>query len=241
MHEAVKGTVEGFLAAADAALPSGYSALLFGSGARGDYVRGRSDVNLLVVTDTADFAVLRALGPALRKWQDASYEPPFLFTRTEWQRATDVYPVEITDMQARYQLLRGADPIAGVTVNPTDLRQALESELRGKLMRLRQGYATFADAERDLTPLAASSVSSILVLFRGMLVLVGDAGSAREENPAIVEAAGRAAGFAPQPVLEIVRRRDDRGWRCSAALFEGYVTAVASAARRVDQLQTGEA
>ena len=114
MHEAVKNTVEGFLQSADAALPAGYSAVLFGSGARGDYVRGRSDVNLLVVTESAEFARLRALGPALRKWHDASYEPPFLFTRDEWQRATDVYPIEITDMQARYELLRGVDPVAGV-------------------------------------------------------------------------------------------------------------------------------
>lgn len=241
MHEAVKNTVEGFLQSADAALPAGYSAVLFGSGARGDYVRGRSDVNLLVVTESAEFARLRALGPALRKWHDASYEPPFLFTRDEWQRATDVYPIEITDMQARYELLRGVDPVAGVRVNPTDLRQALESELRGKLMRLRQGYATFADAERDLTPLAAGSVSSILVLLRAMLVLLHDGEAARQDNVMILEAAGRAAGFAPDAALEIIRRRNDRGWRCSAALFEGYVTAVASAARRVDQLQTGEA
>ena len=238
MHQAVTATVNDFLASADAALPAGYSAVLYGSAARGDYIKGRSDVNLMVIAESAGFSLLRALGPALRRWREASYEPPLLFTRAEWGRATDVFPIEITDMKIGYELLRGSDPITPVAVNPVDLRQALEGEFRGKLMRMRQAYATFGDEERDLTPLALSSLSSILVLFRAMLTLgaCGVDGSAA----GTVEEAARQADFAPEPVLEIVRNRDAGNWRCSAAIFEGYVTAVARAAHHVDQLQTGE-
>lgn len=238
MHQAVTSMVSGFLASADAALPTGYSAVLYGSAARGDYVKGRSDVNLLVIAETAGFSLLRALGPALRRWREVSHEPPLLFTRGEWSRATDVFPIEITDMKASYELLRGDDPIAPVTVSPVDLRQALEGEFRGKLMRMRQAYATFGDEEKDLTPLALSSLSSILVLFRSMLTLgrYGADGTAVKA----VEGAARAADFSPEPVLEIVRNRDAGNWRCSATVFEGYVTAVARAAHHVDQLQTGE-
>jgi len=240
MHEAVKETVSGLLASADAVLPGGYSAVLYGSAVRGGYVPGRSDVNLLLVAEAAAFPQLRAMGPALRKWQEKSYEPPLLFTVEEWSRATDVFPIEITDMKVKYELLRGADPVAPVSVNPTDLRQALESEFRGKLMRLRQAYATFADVEKDLTPVARTSVSSILVLMRAMLALLGRPEATLDGGAGTVEAAGLAAGFPPEPLLDIVRQRDERAWRCGAAVFEGYVTAVARAARRVDQLQTGE-
>ncbi len=43
----------------------------------------------------------------------------------------------------RYRVLRGSDPLAGMEVRPADLRAALEREFRGKLMRLRQGYALY--------------------------------------------------------------------------------------------------
>ena len=51
MHDTVDRVVTPFLAAADAALGAGYSALLYGSAARGDYIAGRSDINLLLVLD----------------------------------------------------------------------------------------------------------------------------------------------------------------------------------------------
>ena len=47
-------------------------------------------------------------------------------------------------MRTVYQVLRGADPLQGVRVDRADLRKALEREFRGKLLRLRQGYATYA-------------------------------------------------------------------------------------------------
>ncbi len=239
MHQAVTSTVNDFLASADAVLPAGYSAVLYGSAARGDFVKGRSDINLLVIAEAAGFSLLRALGPALRRWRETSPEPPLLFTREEWRRSTDVFPIEITDMKLGYELLRGDDPITPVRVNPVDLRQALEGEFRGKLMRMRQAYATFGDEEKDLTPLALSSVSSVLVLFRALLALDGrgvDHGAAAEA----VEEVARVADFAPESLLEIVRNRDAGSWRCSTPVFEGYVTAVARAAHHVDQLQTGE-
>ena len=238
MHQAVTSTVNEFLASADAVLPAGYSAVLYGSAARGDYVKGRSDINVMVIAEAAGFSLLRALGPALRRWREASPEPPLLFTRTEWANSTDVFPIEITDMKLGYELLRGEDPIAPVRVNPVDLRQALEGEFRGKLMRMRQAYATFGDEERDLTPLALSSVSSILVLFRAMLAL--DARGVDHGAAGAVEEVARVADFPPEPLLDIVRNRDAGNWRCSASIFEGYVTAVARAAHHVDQLQTGE-
>ncbi|HET8634727.1 MAG TPA: nucleotidyltransferase domain-containing protein [Gemmatimonadales bacterium] len=238
MHQAVTSTVNDFLASADAVLPAGYSAVLYGSAARGDYVKGRSDINLMVIAETAGFSLLRALGPALRRWREASHEPPLLFTRDEWGRATDVFPIEITDMQLGYELLRGDDPITPVRVSAVDLRQALEGEFRGKLMRMRQAYATFGDEEKDLTPLALSSLSSILVLFRALLAL--EASGVDRGAAGAVEEVARVADFPPEPLLDIVRNRDAGNWRCSAATFEGYVTAVARAAHHVDQLQTGE-
>ena len=53
-----------------------------------------------------------ALGPAFGAWRKAVAEPPLLISRAEWARAADAFPIEITDMRAAYQVLRGADPLA---------------------------------------------------------------------------------------------------------------------------------
>ena len=71
MHSDVTRLTEPFLADADKALATGYTALLVGSAARGEYVAGRSDVNLLLILPNADPATLRSLQPAFDRWRAA--------------------------------------------------------------------------------------------------------------------------------------------------------------------------
>ena len=114
-----------------ASLGQGYSALLYGSAARGDYIPGRSNINLMLVIDQITPKVLRSLGRGFTGWRKAGREPPLVLSRTEWDRASDAFPIEITDMRTAYKVLRGADPLQGARVDPADLRKALERELRG--------------------------------------------------------------------------------------------------------------
>ena len=51
MRESVARVVDPFLTEADKALGQGYSAVLYGSAARGDFVPGRSNINLMLVMD----------------------------------------------------------------------------------------------------------------------------------------------------------------------------------------------
>jgi predicted nucleotidyltransferase len=144
MRDAVDRVVTPFLAEVDAALGAGYTAILYGSGARGDFVPGHSDINLMLILDDITPATLRALGPAFAHWRKDSPEPPLVIGRGEWREAADTFPIEITDMRAACRVLRGADPLAGLVVERADLRRAVERELRGKLLRLRQGYTAAA-------------------------------------------------------------------------------------------------
>ncbi len=238
MHETVDRVVSPFLAAADAALAAGYSALLYGSAARGDYLPGRSNINLMLVLDDASPGRLRAMAPAFAAWKKASPEPPLLISRAEWARASDVFPIEITDMRSGYQVLRGSDPLAAATVSRADLRQALERELRGKLLRLRQGYAAAAGDEKALGHLAGASAGTILVLLRALLTLVGRAAPAAPS--ALAAEAAALVGATPAGLVTPVDRRGVRGWRCSPKEFEEYLDAVTRAAGYVDQLQLGD-
>ena len=238
MRDSISRVVDPFLLEADQALGQDYSALLYGSAARGDFVPGRSNINLMLVMDQVTPTILRSLGRAFAGWRKGTAEPPLLLSRAEWTRATDAFPIEITDMRTSYQVLRGADPLDGVTVDPTDLRKALEREFRGKLLRLRQGYAGYAPDPAALGKLGLQSAATILVLLRGVLTLSGR--SVPQDPLEVASAAATTIGFEGEHLLHVVRHRTDREWRCQAPEFENYMKAVEDSARFVDQLQLGD-
>lgn len=238
MRDAVDRVVGPFLGQVDAALGGGYSAVLYGSGARDDFVPGRSDINLMLITDDLSPARLSALGGAFAAWRKSGYEPPLVILHSEWARATDVFPIEITDMRCDYEVLRGPDPVAGLHVAPVDLRHALEREFRGKLLRLRQGYIAAAGDEAVLGALAERSSSTFLVLLRALLVLLGR--PVPHERVEVAGEAARAMGMDGEPLLNVIRHHGQRGWRCSPGEFEGYLAAVTRAAIFLDQLQLGD-
>lgn len=238
MRDPVERVVSPFLATADAALGPGYSAVLFGSAARGDFVPGRSDINLMLIVDDLSPAVLRSLAGAFTGWRKSGYEPPLILTREEWNGAADVYPVEIADMRAGYRVLRGTDPLAAAVVDPADLRRALEREFHGKLLRLRQGYTASSHDPAALGQLASRSVGTLLVLLRALLTLMG-----REipRDPLALGAAGaEALGTDGEPLLDVIRHRAERNWRCPAEAFERYMGVAGRAVVFLDQLQLGE-
>jgi predicted nucleotidyltransferase len=238
MRDSVARVVDAFLAEADSKIGQGYSAILYGSAARGDYVPGRSDINLMLVIDQLSPQVLRSLGRGFADWRKATGEPPLVLSRAEWTRASDAFPVEITDMKTAYQVLRGADPVQGAAVDAGDLRKALEREFRGKLLRLRQGYATYAPDPGALGTLGLQSAATILVLLRGVLSLLGK--TVPHDQLELAAAAAAAIGFEGEHLLHVVRHRQDREWRCDAPEFENYMEAVEHTARFLDQLQIGD-
>jgi hypothetical protein len=238
MRDVADRVITPFLAQVDAALDGGYSAILYGSAARGDFVPGRSDLNLMLIVDDLSPRALAALSAPFAAWSKSGYDPPLVIGHPEWQRASDVFPIEITDMRCGYEVLRGADPLAGLKVVPADLRHALERELRGKLLRLRQGYVAAAGDAEKLGSLAGRSSGTVMVLLRGLLTLLDR--SVPREPGELGAAAAAAMGIEGEPLLNVIRHRAEPGWRCSPVEFAGYMDAVARAAAFLDQLQLGD-
>ena len=237
MQDEIKTIVGPLLAACDRELADSYAAVLYGSAARGEFVSGVSDINLLLVCDSLKPEVLRRLSASLESLQQQGQPPPLLAERGEWGRAVDVFPIEVTDMQIAHETLRGSDPVAPMHVDPRDLRRSLEHELRAKLLRLRQSYALHSADEAALAFVAGRSVASIATLFRVSLPLFGN--PAPLPTPDCLAAAGAALGISAAPVIELWHSKRTQVAKCSAELFEGYVAAVASAVRVVDQFTPG--
>ena len=143
-------------------------------------------------------------------------------------------------MRAGYRVLRGRrSPGRRPRFSRADLRQALERELRGKLLRLRQGYAAAAGDEKLLGELAAAERRH----HPGAAPLAPERWRGRPVPAAPAALAAEAAalvGVPAEALLTPVERRGERGWRCTASQFEQYMDAVARAAGYVDQLQLGD-
>jgi predicted nucleotidyltransferase len=230
--------IEPFLAKVDTAIGPDYGAVLYGSVARGEYIAGLSDVNLLLVVDNLSSEILVRLEPSFSSWVDQNLPPPLIMTRAEWRRASDVFPVEITDMRTAYRVLRGVDPVAELSVRRDDHRRALEREFRGKLNRLRQAFVPSERDPESLGIIARQSIASVTVLYRSLLVLVGEPVPGNMSG--VLERAARVAGFESIALVEIVTHRGDKGWKCSREGFEQYLSAVERTVGYVDQLQLGD-
>ena len=239
MRDAVDRVVGPFLEAADSALGQGYAAVLYGSAARGDFVPGRSDINLLLILDSVAPASCARWGRRSRPGASRRRSRRSLIGRAEWARAADTSPSRSATCGAAPRLLRGDDPLAGLVVDRADLRRAVEREFRGKLLRLRQGYAAAAGDPAALGDLASRSAATIMVLLRALLVLLGRAVPARCRWSSRRPPPG-PSGPTGEPWLNVIRHRGESGWRCTTAEFEDYLDAVARATMFVDQLQLGE-
>lgn len=238
MTDVVQRLVEPFLRECDRLLGRGYSAVLHGSVVRGEYLEGWSDVNLLLVLESATPDVLGALTGPFATWARSHQPPPLLLSRPEWRRAADVFPVEITDIRSAYRVLRGEDPLADVAVRPAELRVALERDLRGRLLRLRQGFVALAADPGSLAALARDTAPSVVVLLRAVLVLAGAQLPAARAD--VAAAAGLVVGFPSAHLDTILAHLGDAEWRCTPDGFAGYIEAVEATVRYVDHLSSGD-
>lgn len=214
------------------------SAVLYGSVVRGDWIPGRSDVNLLVLIDDVSPAALRRLKPAVTEWHGKGFVPPLIMGRQEWRESADVFPIEIADMQVTHRVLCGADPVAGMAVAPSDLREAVERELRGKLVRLRQAYVRFGDAGQILGGFALASIATYFALLRCLAILSGRAPGATPRATAAAVDAELGAELAV--AVEIASHRAAAEWHCPPETFVRYLELVRRTTELIDTFQTGD-
>ncbi len=229
--------VERFAERLAAALGDGLvAAVLYGSAARGTYVKGRSDLNVLIILRDASAEALRPAAPVLADWVKAGEPAPLVFSEAEWRASADVFPIEIEDMREAHRLLRGADVFAGLATTRADLRQELEREVRGKLLRLRTEYAAAAPSGKALARLLVGTASTFLTLMRATLRLAGRE-PPREPGP-LVRAAAEAAGMDAAAFDWVVGRLEGRGMPALEPydpVAARYVDAIERLARFVDE------
>lgn len=147
------------------------SIILYGSGARGEYVKGVSDINFLIVLVEISIGQLTKAISLIGKWRKRNVAPPLFLTEGYIASALDTFPIEFLDMQAAYRVVVGDDVLAGLSFNNENLRQECERELRGKFLRLQHAYLEVSGQEQELRTLVRQSMTTFASIFRGLLAL----------------------------------------------------------------------
>ncbi len=211
------------------------SVVLYGSAAAGEHIPRHSDYNVLVIVDGLEADRLRALSATARGWADAGNPPPMIFTAEEWRESSDVFPMEYADMLDRHKVLHGDSPFDGVQVAPRDLRLQLEHEARGKLLALRQGVLAAGGDRKAELQLLASTVSTVMVIFRAVERLRGRTPS--RDNLELSRAVASAAGVPAEAFERVVRHVRGEARLAAAdapAVLDGYLRGLEAVVRYLD-------
>lgn len=149
------------------------SIALYGSAASGEFAAKHSDINILIVLEGIDFATLSRSVRFFHKWKRIERLSPLLLDEKYIKSSVDVFPMEFLDMKENNVLLRGKDLLKDLTIDLKNLRFQCEQELKGKFLKLRQGYLDVGAKGRHLKRLIDDSIPAFITIFRNMLRLKG--------------------------------------------------------------------
>jgi Nucleotidyltransferase domain len=218
------------------------SVILFGSAVAGDFHPEFSNVNLFCVLRDSSFNALQTIAPAVKWWDGQKQPPPLFMTRQEIERSTDVFTIELIDMQQHHRVIFGTDVLQGLSI-PADLhRLQVEYELREKLALLRQHSVLASGNDSRLWEVLLRSVSSFATLFRHVLLVLGH-GAPIGKREAVL-ALSKQIAFDPSAVLQVLDVRERRSNHKNldvADVFSRYLAAVEQVTTAVDRMLDSDA
>ncbi|HEY3413230.1 MAG TPA: nucleotidyltransferase domain-containing protein [Armatimonadota bacterium] len=235
LPEELRGPLSAFAEDLKERLPDVRSVLVYGSAARGDYVHGVSDVNVLVIAGSLPPKALRAAAHSVRHWRERIPLSPIFATKDYLHMSADVFPLEFLDMRDAHIALLGADPLESLQIDPANLRHQVEAELKGKLMRLRAAYVRACGNPQAVADLMRDSLASFRIAFQGLLRLHGE--KPPTSRTEIMKAVGSDFDLDSGALLSVVALHKGESLQNgdADALFERYL---ASVERLVDVIDT---
>jgi predicted nucleotidyltransferase len=161
--------------AAAAAGRSLVAAALFGSATGPRYRPGKSDVNVFLVFDQVDMALLKALLPVFNRHLKKLRSRPVVVDSEFMFDASDTFPMEFLEWKESSISFFGTSPLDAADISRQNLRLEIEENLRGKRLRLVQSYFEVGGNAARFLEFLESTLPNFLTVFRNVLRLAGDA------------------------------------------------------------------
>jgi predicted nucleotidyltransferase len=162
------------------------SLMLYGSAAGGSYVKGKSDINVLVVLTPEGINRLEDGFALVKIWRKRNVAVPLVMTKQFIDSSLDSYPIEFLNMKNNSVLIYGENVLEPLVFKPEDLRLQIERELKSKILLLREGYLESAGSARPVRQLISKSLTAFVSIFNAMLYLK-EVRAPRDKNETIRE------------------------------------------------------
>ena len=213
-------------------------ALLFGSAARGDFIAGRSNINILVIVRHLSVDVLQRAGRLHRQWGKHQIVAPLMMTEEELRRSRHLFPLEYLQMQDHHVLLIGRDPFGTEQIEGRQLGWQCEQELMANLLRLRQRFVEGEGRAEAIRALLILSITAVLPCLRGLLRVSGQTSKGRDAQ--ILKRLPQALQFESTVLLEMLQMK--RGMNSPGSLewtkvYERYLQNLETLCQRVQTVR----
>ena len=211
--------------------------LLYGSAVRGEFLRGRSNLNILLLVSSYDSTVLKQYSALHRRWSKEQIVVPLFLTEEELRMSAVVFPLEFLEIQEYHRVLDGRDPFIGFHVKTDRLREAVVQGFTSHIVRLRQRYVEGGGTDEATTILLPLSITSTIPLLRGVRRLLGR--PPLSHSDAVISDVGEQLNLDLQGLLDawlLKRGQISPGPREVPRLFDRYLQATILLTRAVEQL-----
>ena len=211
--------------------------LLYGSAVRGEFLQGRSNLNILLLVSSYDSAVLKQYSLLHRRWSQEQIVVPLFLTEEELRMSAAVFPLEFLEIQEQHRVLDGRDPFIGFHVKTDRLKEAVVQGLTSHIVRLRQRYVEGGGGDDATTILLTLSIASTIPLLRGVRRLLGR--SPLSHSEAVISDVGEQLKLDLQGLLDVwllKRGQISPGPHEVSRLFDRYLQATVLVTRAVEQL-----
>ncbi len=211
--------------------------LLYGSAVRGEFLPGRSNLNILLLVSSYDSAVLKQYSSLHRKWSKEQILVPLFLTEEELRTSAGIFPLEFLEIQEHHRVLGGRDPFIGFHVKSDRLREAVVQGLTSNLLRLRQRYVEGGGSDDATTILLPLSITATIPLLRGVQRLLGR--PVLSQSDAVIKDVAEQLKLDLQGLLDgllLKRGQISPGPSEVPRLFDRYLQTMTLLTRAVEQL-----
>ena len=211
--------------------------LLYGSAVRGEFLLGRSTLNIFLLVSLYDSAVLKQYSALHRRWSKEQIVVPLFLTEEELHLSAAVFPLEFLEIQEQHRVLGGRDPFIGFHVKTDRLGEAVVQGLMSHLLRLRQRYVEGGGSGEATSLLLPLSITSTVPLLRGVQRLLGR--PVLSQSDAVIKDVAEQLHLDLQGLLDAVllkRGQISPGPHELPRLFDRYLQAATLLTRAVEQL-----
>lgn len=212
--------------------------VMYGSAAKGTYVAGVSDVNLLLLTGKTHPEAIMKLGNRAKKSINKHRLSVQFLTASEFENSTDVFPMEYLDIRNSHILVWGSAELETLKIESTYLRHQVEERLRGSVHALRQALFASQGKAKLLSGVLKEWFGSQAALLRAVLRLAGRS-DVPEKPQDLVDAIASTFELDPSGLYPLLQLREGDKSGDAAQIAVQTLQFLTQLVQKVDAMEIG--